>query len=817
MRELPCPGCGATLAVDDRFALFVVCETCDSTVVVDEAAARVHGKMGALAPPAGLFYLGATGDLGGVRFQVAGRVRYGYGRGYWNEWLLVLEDGRACWVSEDEDELELEVLGDGTQVGFTHAEVLPGQKVTLGGSEYRVDEKDVAVCEGGEGQLPFPVVHGAEVPYLELSGPERFATVEYDPAGPRVFLGRHLDRSEVTLDRSRAEAGVGADAVTQGGDAERVVLGQGEVLKLNCDQCGAPLEVPAAAGAHHECEYCGHEVDLTVERRPCASCEKTLPVRHAGTRAATCPHCGALNDVSGDRTAVLLALSGRNRPKVPLRPGMKGRLFGQEHQVIGHMRLVERDSWGTYTGNEFLLRRADGETTWLVLEDGHWCYKTELHGDRPDVEPRHLVEEQTFFWGGQHWEVDEVSLGANETIDWVEGEFTWVPKVGDKSSYMEAECPPHTLTAEWSATEMEWYRGQYLTPAQVAEAFDLKPDHLSRPAARAKGGAPPEVQPPPARRQLWVSLGLGILCLMIGAIFHRPPVAIASTTIPLAELVPEANRADAARLVSLEEARTKLEKLVLRAEVDADQARKLEALARSKAAAQDKYAAEHRRHADLGWSAADRAVDEAVQAAGGTPPTTWAPGADGFPAFPMAKLKQRVEAAATEVTALVGSFPEIPEALPDSWPARDLDLEARGEDTQGLLSLRVPVQGDWVHVRATLTRDGETLADFSGTLVAKMGNRTLVKTLPFALPRPGRYRLRLRVAGGRKGARTATPARSKGSLGVEVLQGRPGGGKAAGGALFFFMWFAFEVALRIFRYAWFLFRLTFSALGGLFS
>jgi len=51
---MQCPACGAGLEVDGRFAKLVVCESCDSTLVLEAEAAKITGKMGALRAPDGV-------------------------------------------------------------------------------------------------------------------------------------------------------------------------------------------------------------------------------------------------------------------------------------------------------------------------------------------------------------------------------------------------------------------------------------------------------------------------------------------------------------------------------------------------------------------------------------------------------------------------------------------------------------------------------------------------------------------------------------------------------------------------------------------
>ena len=95
---MQCPSCGAAIEADEQYAQIVVCGSCQSTVVLDERAARLAGKMAVLAKPEGPLFVGATGDVGGIGFNVLGRIRYGWEQGFWDEWYLALEDGSDSWI-----------------------------------------------------------------------------------------------------------------------------------------------------------------------------------------------------------------------------------------------------------------------------------------------------------------------------------------------------------------------------------------------------------------------------------------------------------------------------------------------------------------------------------------------------------------------------------------------------------------------------------------------------------------------------------------------------------------------------------------------
>lgn len=840
-REISCPACASPVEVDDRFALVAVCPGCDSTVVVDGEAARIHGKMGALAPPAGVLYLGATGALRGDRFRVVGRVRYGYARGYWNEWLLALEDGAAAWVSEDEDELQLERLLEDPGAALDPRAARPGDRVELAGSSFRVDEVDEAVCEGGEGMLPFPVVPGERTPYAELTGDAGFATAEATGEGIRVFLGARLDRAELVLDRSREEAGVGPDEITQGvaGAAARVVLGEGASLELDCDSCGAPLVVPDAGAATHACEYCDAELDLSLTRKRCAACEKTVPVRGAGTEAATCPHCHALLDVRAESTALLLALSGKRRPSVPIRPGMRGTLLGDAYEVIGHLRMVERTSEGTWSSHEFLMRRDDGATAWLVLEEGSYALKTELHPG-PDLDPRGLEEEDEFSWEGRTWEVCDRSEGASETIDWVEGEFTWIPEVGDAGAYMEAECAPESLVAEWTARELEWYRTRYVSPAQVAEAFGLDVGGMSRPG-RPRPGTPPDLVRPTLRPQAWVALVLSIACAFVGMRVQGRGAADDVKDVAVLDLSPPGIHAAMRAERDLALAAEAQRKALAQAEVDVKQqallwkdyqeaAAKVRATTAALPVAVEKgsapatkittaHLAAYRKAAFEGIAAAADAVRRAYASAGAVAPTTFTTPGGGL-AYDLAPPRQKIEELEAAARARAAALPEAGPGVPPGFPTVTVPFRV-GPDERGCrLRVSTTLKGHWIHVEGEVRakQGGAVIARFGRTLLTSVDGWRVREDFPFTVDEPGEYEVVARAASGRRGTRRVSlAAKDPPPVHFAVLKGFRDGSSAALGSAFYAFWILLEIVLWFFRLSWFSMRVMGRAMMGWFS
>jgi hypothetical protein len=177
--------------------MMFVCAYCGSTAYWDASQVRSAGTQAALTEGFTRLYRDAAGSLRGTRFETLGRVRYGYGRGFWDEWYLRFADGTTAWLTEDNHELCLERRVDAAPPpddGLV--------RIMLGGLEFAVEERGEAVCMGAEGELPFVVTLGERYRYIDGSSPDgrHSLGIEYGAAGSAVFIGEWLGHEELALD-----------------------------------------------------------------------------------------------------------------------------------------------------------------------------------------------------------------------------------------------------------------------------------------------------------------------------------------------------------------------------------------------------------------------------------------------------------------------------------------------------------------------------------------------------------------------------------------------------------------------------------------
>ena len=161
-----------------------------------------------------------------------------------------------------------------------------------------------------------------------------------------------------------------------------------------------------------------------------------------------------------------------NRPETPLKIGAEGQIFGVDYRVIGlleHEEIWRGRSWKWVDHQVF---SATHGYAWVTLEEGHltfsrryrkpvrWLSESEVN--RAEVRPGVRSE-------GERFNYYDTSTSS---VIYAEGEFTWVPKKGAKTTTVTAMSDEAMLGFSTTDREREIYRTVYLEPAQVT-GFDL--------------------------------------------------------------------------------------------------------------------------------------------------------------------------------------------------------------------------------------------------------------------------------------------------------------------------------------------------------
>jgi len=108
-KMLACTSCGASLEIKNALkAKVLVCQHCGAQLDLTDPQYAVIGRaLKDAAPPRSWLRLGMEGTLQGEKYQIIGRVRYREDPWFWDEWLLMTEEGRYKWLTEGEEEITL--------------------------------------------------------------------------------------------------------------------------------------------------------------------------------------------------------------------------------------------------------------------------------------------------------------------------------------------------------------------------------------------------------------------------------------------------------------------------------------------------------------------------------------------------------------------------------------------------------------------------------------------------------------------------------------------------------------------------------------
>jgi predicted RNA-binding Zn-ribbon protein involved in translation (DUF1610 family) len=211
--------------------------------------------------------------------------------------------------------------------------------------------------------------------------------------------------------------------------------------------------------------------DASLHSVNCASCGAGLDVLGGGrVTVHICPYCGAeLDATEGYR---LLRAYDRlpDRPDSPMRIGDTATFFDAQFTVIGTLGLQEAWHGQIWTWVEHQLFSQTHGYAWLSVEEGHLVFSRRHRTDvwlssarveRSDNRPVVSLDGKRF----HYFETTEPE------ITFAEGEFTWRPSRGSKSTVVSAISDDQIVEFQQSGRESEVYIGSYITKAQAETAF----------------------------------------------------------------------------------------------------------------------------------------------------------------------------------------------------------------------------------------------------------------------------------------------------------------------------------------------------------
>lgn len=204
MGELPCPSCGAPVPVRSAALPYVTCAYCQTLIRREGEELTAIGKSAVLPFDISPIQLGTSGTFDGGRFEVVGRVRWGWSDGSWNEWFLACGDGRQRWLGEAMGGFMLtweapELLERPELAGFASGdEPVRDTRLRIGDEEFAASDFKTAQCLGSEGDLPRATPAGTQLFNIDFRGTAGGAlSLQRDAEGATAWLGNALFLSQL--------------------------------------------------------------------------------------------------------------------------------------------------------------------------------------------------------------------------------------------------------------------------------------------------------------------------------------------------------------------------------------------------------------------------------------------------------------------------------------------------------------------------------------------------------------------------------------------------------------------------------------------
>lgn len=199
--QIQCAACGAEQKVVNPAAISVQCPYCDAVLMLVEADWQDSGQKSRLSQGFSQLYRGAFCTIQQQDIQIVGRVRYSFGRGFWDEWYGLTDTGEGVWITEDNHEFSIQVRVLNADISFNPETVAVGDEVSVQNRTYRILERGEAVCLGLEGELPKGLLPDEQYLYADGSSLDgQYALgIEFDGDEPAIFVGEWIHPKDITV------------------------------------------------------------------------------------------------------------------------------------------------------------------------------------------------------------------------------------------------------------------------------------------------------------------------------------------------------------------------------------------------------------------------------------------------------------------------------------------------------------------------------------------------------------------------------------------------------------------------------------------
>jgi hypothetical protein len=242
----------------------------------------------------------------------------------------------------------------------------------------------------------------------------------------------------------------------------------------------------------------------------CPNCGGAVQIRgFAHTLSVVCPQCHSILDASTPEVESMQKFEQKTEIQSDIPLGSRGKFGNTNYEVIGFQIRAVNSGEDTYQWDEYLLFNPYKGFRYLTEYNGHWNF-VQVQTALP--EPTHARGREAWRCGGQVYAAFDAGRAA--TV-YVLGEFPWRVQVGESVDFNDYIAPPNMLSSESTDGEVTWSLGQYMSGAEIWQAFRLS-------------GAPPTVygvfanQPSPYggsagsawRTWLWLNVALAAMVFL---------------------------------------------------------------------------------------------------------------------------------------------------------------------------------------------------------------------------------------------------------------------------------------------------------------
>ena len=207
----------------------------------------------------------------------------------------------------------------------------------------------------------------------------------------------------------------------------------------------------------------------------CTQCGAGLDVLGGGrVRAHVCGYCGAELDAQ-DKYKVLRQFKDMKRPATPFQIGMEGEIDGVRMVVIGTVGREEVYGGRSWSWVNHQLYSPTHGYAWLTWEDGNVVFTRKTRRvPNPSYISEHRIENSesrptvrlddriyTYYSSG------------NSRITFVEGEFNWIPELGDRNKYVSFSSSDEMLNIAEGKKEREYELTNLMDRDAIFESFGV--------------------------------------------------------------------------------------------------------------------------------------------------------------------------------------------------------------------------------------------------------------------------------------------------------------------------------------------------------